>query len=147
MGRFINSEVASGLLVVAFGVLGLSAIGSLEIGTANDMGPGYLPRLVAWALVLAGVAMTGLAVFRAHPPVPDLHWRPLIGISAAVLFFGATVDRYGMVIAVVGMTLLAGLSSPISRWRETPLIAGCLAAGAVLVFIVGLKLAIPIWPR
>lgn len=67
MGRLINSEVASGLLVVAFGVLGLSAIGSLEIGTANDMGPGYLPRLVAWALVLAGVAMTGLAVFRAHP--------------------------------------------------------------------------------
>ncbi|MGQ3353187.1 MAG: tripartite tricarboxylate transporter TctB family protein [Phreatobacter sp.] len=147
MRRLINSEVASGLLVVAFGVLGLSAIGSLDIGTANDMGPGYLPRLVAWALVVAGLAMTGLAVLRTHPPIPDLHLRPLVAISAAVLFFGASIDRYGMVIAVVGMTLLAGLASPISRWRETPLIAGCLAAGAVLVFIVGLKLAIPIWPR
>jgi hypothetical protein len=147
VSRFFNSEVASGLLVIAFGVLGLAAIGALDMGTASDMGPGYLPRLVAWALILAGGAMTGLAILRSHPPVPDLHLRPLLAISAAVVVFGAAIDRFGMVAAVVGMTVLASLASPISRWRETPIIAACLAAGAVLVFIVGLKLAIPIWPR
>ncbi|MEI8144194.1 MAG: tripartite tricarboxylate transporter TctB family protein [Alphaproteobacteria bacterium] len=147
MGRILNSEVASGLLVVLLGLFGLIAIGNLDIGVANDMGPGYLPRLVAWALIAFGAAMTVWAIFRDNPPFPELHWRPTLAISAATAAFGFLIDQMGMVIAVVAMTVVASLASSISRPRETPILAVVLAAGAVIVFIIGLKLAIPIWPR
>ena len=147
MGRIFNIEVASGLLVVLLGAGGLFAIGNLDMGVANDMGPGYLPRLVAWALVGTGAVMTVWATFHDHPPFPELHWRPTLAISAATAAFGLMIDRLGMIIAVVAMTVIASLASSISRPRETPILAGLLAAGAVLVFIIGLKLAIPIWPR
>lgn len=147
MGRIVNIEVASGLLVVLLGAFGLFAIGNLDMGVANDMGPGYLPRLVAWALVAVGLAMTIWAFFQDHPPIPDLHWRPTLAISVATAAFGLLIDRFGMVIAVVAMTVIASLASSISRPRETPVLALVLAGGAVLVFITGLKLAIPIWPR
>lgn len=147
MARVLNSEILSGLLVVALGGFGLLAVGNLEIGVVNDMGPGYMPRVVAWTIVVFGIAMTAWGFLREHPPIPLLFWRPMAAISAATVAFGLTIDRLGMVVAVVVMTLIARLVNSTSRYGEIPVLAAALAAGAVAVFILGLKLPIPIWPR
>ena len=147
MGRVLNSEVLAGFLVIALGCLALLAVGNLEIGAVNDMGPGYMPRVVALAIILFGLAMTVWAFLREHPSIPVLYWRPMAAISAATIAFGLAIDRLGMVVAVVVMTVIARLANSTSRYKEIPILAAALAACAVVVFILGLKLAIPIWPR
>ncbi|MBL0929054.1 MAG: tripartite tricarboxylate transporter TctB family protein, partial [Alphaproteobacteria bacterium] len=42
MRRLLNAETLSGAFVLALGGIGLLTIGNLEIGTLNDMGPGYM---------------------------------------------------------------------------------------------------------
>lgn len=147
MSAYVNKDTASGLLVLLLGAAGIAAVGNLEIGVPTDMGPGYLPRLVAWLVTAGGVVLTGAGFVGAHEKMPPMSLRPVLAISAATCAFGFAIDELGMVIAVVSMTFLASLASPITRHRETPVIAVLLTLGAVLVFITALKLAIPIWPR
>ncbi len=147
MRRLLNAETLSGAFVLALGGVGLSAIGNLEIGTLNDMGPGYMARAVAWGILAFGAVILLAGLRGAMPPIPAMEWRPALAISLATIAFGALIDRQGIVIATVAMTVLAGFASSITRHRETPFVAAILAACAALVFVVGLKLAIPIWPR
>ena len=148
MKRLLTLEFASGLFVTAIGVFARVAVGNLEIGQAREMGPGYLPALLAWIILAAGLGMTAWALIKGSgEPLPPMHWRPLLAISLATLVFGLTIDRLGMVVAVVASTAIASLASAISRPRDTPILCAVLAAGAVLMFIKGLALPISIWPR
>lgn len=144
---FDRNEFLSGLFVLALGGICFAAVGDLEIGTAQEMGPGYVPRALAWFLLVAGVGMTLAGARRSLPRRASFALRPVLCIGAAVVLFGATVDRLGIVIAVILSTVVATFASPISRWRETPAVALALAVVAALVFVKGLGLAIPIWPR
>ena len=142
-----RQDLLAGLFVLVLGLACLAAVGDLEIGTATEMGPGYVPRALAWMLIAAGtgMALTGARRVAAAPVTIAL--RPVLVLSLAVLLFGAMVDRLGIVLAVVVSTAVAALASSISRRRETPLVCAALAALAALVFVKGLGLAIPIWPR
>ncbi|MFG1299926.1 tripartite tricarboxylate transporter TctB family protein [Xanthobacter sp. V3C-3] len=140
-------EFLSGLFILALGGYCLAAVGDLEIGTVAEMGPGYVPNAVAWLIVLAGAGMT-LAGFWDEAQVEEqIHWRPLLVISASVCSFGLLVDRYGIVLAVVASTFIASFASKITRHRETPYLAAVLALLGAVAFVKGLGLAIPIWPR
>ena len=147
MNRFFNAEVASGLLVILLGVFAWVSIGSIEIGRLSDMGPGYLPRVLAVLMLGSGIGMTAIGVVRGGPPLPDLQARPLALVCLAVVIFGVSVDKLGMVAAVVTSTVLATLAAPITRHRETPILCVGLAVFAVLVFVKGLAMPISIWPR
>ena len=50
-------------LFVGFGALGLWAGRDLTLGTVSAMGPGYLPRVVCWLLIVVGAAVGGLGLF------------------------------------------------------------------------------------
>ena len=147
MPRVLNSEVLSGLFLAGLGLIGILAVGSADIGTLNDMGPGYLPRTISWIVTVCGFVMAAFGLLRGGPAMEDLHWKPMALISLATAAFGLAIDQLGMVIAVVVSTVLAALASRESRWRETVLLAAGIALGAVLVFVMGLKLPVPIWPR
>lgn len=146
-GSLRSAAFASGLFVTVLGTVCLLAVGDLEIGNAQEMGPGYVPRALAWFLLLSGIAMAVLGAVRGGPPAQPIVWRPLLVISASVISFGALVDHLGIVVAVVVSTVIATLASSISRGRETPWLCLALAVLAALAFVKGLGLAIPIWPR
>ncbi len=143
----LRQDFLSGLFVLVLGLVCLAAVGDLEIGSASEMGPGYVPRALAWTLVAAGVGMAAVGARRVATEPLRIVLRPLLVVSLAVLLFGAMVDRLGIVLAVTVSTAVASLASDISRQRETPLVCAVLAALAALVFVKGLGLAIPIWPR
>lgn len=142
-----RSGFLSGVFVLVLGTLCMLAVGDLDIGNATEMGPGYVPRALAWFLVLSGIGMTLAGVVQESPPAPPIVWRPVLMISLSVLAFGALVDSFGIVASVLVSTVIASLASHISRHRETPLLCLALAALAALAFVKGLGLAIPIWPR
>jgi hypothetical protein len=147
MSRLFSADMLSAVFVIVLGLGGLVALGKAEIGTASEMGPGYLPRLVTLLVLGGGIVLVVLAMLRDGESVPPLHGKALLLISLAIAAFAAAVDQLGMVIAVVGSTLIASFASPESRWRETLLLSAGIAAGAVGVFILGLKMPVPIWPR
>lgn len=143
----LRQDLLAGLFVLALGGGCLAAVGDLEIGSASEMGPGYVPRALAWMLIAAGIGMAAMGARRVAPEPVAIVLRPVLVLSLAVLLFGAMVDQQGLVLAVMVSTAVASLASSISRKRETPLVCAVLAALAALVFVKGLGLAIPIWPR
>lgn len=142
-----RNEFLAGLFVLLLGAVCLAAVGDLEIGNSIEMGPGYVPRALAWFLLASGIGLTLTGARQALPAREKIHWRPVVMVSLAVLVFGATVDRWGIVVAVLLSTVLASLASPISRRRETPWLCLALVLMASIGFVKGLGLAIPIWPR
>ncbi len=142
-----RTDVAGGLSVVLLAGLCWIAVGDLDIGTAAEMGPGYIPRALAGLMLVAGVGMTLAGVLRESPQIEPIRWRPVVVVSLSMVVFGLLVDRFGIVVATVLSTAIATLASRISRVRETPWLCVALAALAALAFVNGLGLAIPVWPR
>lgn len=64
-----------------------------------------------------------------------LHVRTCLAISGSVLMFAFLVERAGLAPAVVATVVVASLASRPVRWRETAILALCLAAAVALVFV------------
>jgi hypothetical protein len=136
----------SGVIFVAIGVASIVLGSKYTLGTAARMGPGYFPRILGILLILLG-AIIALRAFRLDgPPLPQWKWRPTVVVLGSVVLFGAIVQSVGIAISTVILIVGASAASPEFRPREA-LIAGVLLATlAVGVFVIGLKLQLPIWP-
>jgi len=136
----------AGVLFVALGV-GTIVIGSrYALGTAARMGPGYFPRILGILLIVLGGIIAIRATRTAGPPVPHFHWRPLVIVLGSVVLFGAIVRFAGVALSTVILIVTASAASREFRPRESLLAGLVLAALAVSVFVIGLKLQLPIWP-
>ena len=56
----------------------LAAVGDLEIGNAQEMGPGYVPRALAWFLLLVGHRHDARSVRGTAVPRGPPSWRPVL---------------------------------------------------------------------
>lgn len=140
-------DLAAGLLFLAVGVAGLWVAREYPVGSALRMGPGYLPNLLLYGLILLGAAIAARGFVIEDAFGEPFAWRPLIGITTALLLFGLLVERLGLVITTVAVVLAAGLAARGARWREMILVAVGLAVFAAGLFAYALRLPIPVWPR
>jgi putative tricarboxylic transport membrane protein len=135
-------DAAAGLVLVLLG-LGFVWNGrGLAVGTADQMGPGFFPMVLAGLLVLLGLVVLAGSLVKDRQPIGAVPWRG-IGLTAlAILFFGVAVRPLGLGPALAVAVFLAAAAS--QRFRPVP--ALLLTAGMVLfawaVFIKGL--AVPI---
>jgi hypothetical protein len=137
-------EVAAGLSLGAVGVAFLIGALGLDIGTAHRMGPGYYPLLVAGAAIVVGLLNAVLVCPRHDDRTHEaIAWRPLIAVLASIAVFAATVQRLGLVPAVVAAVLLAAAGDRTARWPGALVLAVVAALGAWLIFRVGLALELP----
>lgn len=136
----------SGVLFIAFGIVAIAVSGGYHMGTAARMGPGYFPRGLGWMLVILGafVAARGVRVMGA--PVAAFKARPIVFVLGAVVAFGLAIPYTGVVLGTVLLIFITSIASHEFRWREAIVSGMLLASAAVLVFIVGLKLQLPVWP-
>jgi hypothetical protein len=136
----------AGLLFIAFGI-GAIVIGSrYALGTAARMGPGYFPRILGLLLIALGLALAVRALRISGPPVPAFTWRPLLIVLGSVVAFGLMVNQAGIVVSTIFLIVAASAASHEFRLRESLISGVALAAVAVGVFVIGLKLQLPIWP-
>jgi hypothetical protein len=138
-------DILAGAVFIAFG--GAFALGALayDIGTPLRMGPGYVPLALGLITVGLGVAIIIKGFIGGDSEGltgPD--WRPVILISAAVIFFGVTVRGLGVVGALFGATLLAAFARSRTPWLEALAIAVGLTIVSILIFIVALQLRLPL---
>jgi Tripartite tricarboxylate transporter TctB family len=135
------------LLGAIFALIGAGfviASRGLELGTAQRMGPGFFPLLLASVLVLLGVAIAAQLFFTVEQPLGQVPWRGLVLILAAPVLFGITVRGLGL----VGAVALAVATSTFASRRAGLMLGGFLTLGltifCVLVFSYGLGLPIPL---
>ena len=61
----VNRELIAGLVFAAFGIAGLWIAADYPRGTALRMGPGYMPMMLSWGLVLLGAVIAIRGLLRA----------------------------------------------------------------------------------
>lgn len=139
----------SGLMFVVVG--GSFAIGALNysFGSSARPGPAYFPFGLGILLALLG----GMILFEAltietedGEPVGAFAWKPLVVILSAVVLFGLMLPRLGMVISLPVLVLVSAYASDEHTWLGSIINSIVLTVLSWAVFVVGLKLTIPMWP-
>lgn len=141
-----HPDLLTGLLFIGFGALGLLAGRDLTLGTAAAMGPGYLPRIVCWLLILAGAAVGGMGLLRMRETISLPQLRPLLVILTSIVGFAFIAAYFGFVVASIWLLVIGSFADRESRWREVILLTAALTLFGALVFVVALGVQIPIWP-
>jgi putative tricarboxylic transport membrane protein len=136
----------SGLIFIAFGVAAIAIGSNYALGTAARMGPGYFPRILGIMLIVLGAALSLRALRLQGSPVPAWKWRPTLIVLGSVILFGLIVNYVGMVLSTIILIVLSSAASHEFRPKEALISGVLLAALAVGVFVIGLKLQLPIWP-
>jgi hypothetical protein len=139
----------SGLMFLAVGLAFAWGATFYSFGTSARPGPGYFP--LGLGVILA--ALGALTLFEAMTietedgePVGSFAWKPLGTILVAVLLFGALLPRLGMVMTIPILVVVASLAGDEFHWPGVLVSVVALTLGSWLIFILGLKLVIPVWP-
>ena len=145
MLRVDFKDFAFGTFLIALALIAFGATGSLAIGTAADMGPGFVPRALAWIILGFGVTflITGLA--KARAPIPAPAWRPLAAILASIALFAVLFAKLGLIAACVGAVVVAGAATSPVRWLQLVAFGVVIAAFSALLFVKGLGLPFRLW--
>lgn len=141
----ISQNLCAALLFALLGGAALWFGADLDPGTASDMGPGYMPRALAW-MILAIAALIGVkAVTETGRSFGTLNLRPMICVLGGVLFFGLTVEHIGFVIASMLGVFISLFA--MSRPRPIYVVAMTLLLPSVMsaVFVLGLGLPFDLW--
>jgi putative tricarboxylic transport membrane protein len=146
--RTDRSDLYSGIFFMAVSALGLFASRSYHVGTATNMGEGYIPRLICWILLGIGAVIVARAFLRTtHSAIDPLKWRPIVLVPVAIVVFGLTVENLGLIIAIPLLILIGSLAGRGLRPIEVGVTAAILCLGSIAVFSWGLGLPIPVMPR
>ena len=139
----------SGLMFLATGLGFAWGATFYSFGTSARPGPGYFP--LGLGLILA--TLGAITLFEAMTietedgePVGSFAWKPLITILLSVLVFGLVLPRIGMALTIPILVAIASLAGDTYHWRDVLISAVVLTVGSWLIFILGLKLVIPVWP-
>lgn len=137
----------AGIMFLALGIFfSVWATTHYQIGSAVRMGPAYFPLLLGGLLAIIGAIVFFGALRFNGPPIPRIHFRPLILVLGACLAYGYLMRPLGLVLATVAMVFIAAFGGHEFRWKEVALLSLFLVLFSVLVFVKGLTLPFPLWP-
>lgn len=139
-------DFAAGMLFVATGAAAILIGANYPLGTAARMGPGYFPRILGILLIILGAALALRALRLQGSPLPSWRWRPIIIVLGSVVIFGMVVNSVGLAISTIGLIILSSAASSEFRPKEAIIAGIALAVLSVAVFVMALKLQLPIWP-
>jgi len=136
----------SGVMFGGFAAVALIAARGYSLGSTGKMGPGYFPLLLGFVLLVLGGVLIVRSVVLTGEPLPRFHLRPLIVIAVAVTVFGLMVERLGLVVALLVLTVFSAFAGPQFRWREAAALAVALTVFCIGVFVYALGLPLNLWP-
>lgn len=139
---------AAGALFLAVAILFFAMSFNYVTGTPARMGPGFFPRMVAiiLGLVAAGIMLAAVAPRTKPEPLEGWDLKGLVWIAGSVVLFGLLLPTFGLIIAVIALTIVSSLASPEFSWRGALVNAAVLVILCVGVFVYGINLQFPVWP-
>jgi hypothetical protein len=144
-----RADVLSGLLFIAIAAFGLWASRDYTVGTALRMGTGYMPRLLCWLLLGLGAVVLAQGLRQQAVPLRSSPqaWRAVLSVTVGLVAFGLSIERLGLVLAILLLTGIGALATRALRLVETAVAALALIVLSWSIFIFGLGLTIPVWPE
>ena len=139
----------SGLMFVVVGVIFAWGATNYSFGSSARPGPGYFPFGLGLLMALLGAVVLFKALTietEDGDPIGKIAWKPLITIVAAIAVFGVALPYLGMVIALPLLILMSSYAGDEFHWKDVLINSVVLTIGSYLIFILGLKLVIPVWP-
>lgn len=143
--RFSGRELAAAVVLLAFGAFVIYWGREYPIGTATQMGPGYVPRMLGIAAVLLGLVVLAQAFASEPVSVGDWSMRPGLAVTAAVVLFALLVDSIGLVAASLAVVIISRLAASPYRPTEVAVLGIALSVITVSVFIHLLKIPMRVW--
>lgn len=141
-------DFVSGILFTVFGAVTVLLSRQYDMGTMSDMGPGYFPAMAGAVLVLIGlVVLIHGALSTDLVQIEKISIRHVILVLGPVLAFALLLPFTGMVIASLVLVIASTLASHEFHWRYAVVTAVVLTAACYGVFVYGLGLPLPTWPR
>jgi len=135
----------TGVFLILVALLAFSPSRRLSTFSSVGIGPGFAPRMMACVQAVLGLLLIGSGFLMPAERNEEWQLRPLV-VLAAIAFFGVTIEPMGLVIAVMGLVLIACAASRETRALEAMSLAVGAAIFSVLIFAIALRLTIPIWP-
>ncbi|WP_166507169.1 tripartite tricarboxylate transporter TctB family protein [Frigidibacter mobilis] len=134
-GKFRSRDTVAGLGVAAIG--SVFALGALRFGTGSltEMGAGYFPFATGVITMLLGLAVFLGDLLKPSAPIPRPAVRAFLFVAASVVVFALTIDRLGLLPAVILCGTISALADPGTKLHEAVLLATALAGGIWLVFV------------
>ncbi len=133
--------------VLFIGLGGFFALEALryDLGTPFRMGPGFLPLTLGAVLAALGLGLGIKGISKGVDEVKDpFSLRALVLVSFAIVFFALTVRGLGFVPAVFVAVLVTSFASRTNKLVGAMLIASGLTLLSVLIFVIGLRLQVPL---
>jgi hypothetical protein len=139
--------IAFGGFLILLAIVALTETRSLTIGTAADMGPGYVPRALSLIIMAFGIVIAGRSFFANHRSLPAIKLRPILWVLVSLAVFALLLPRGGLALATLGTMACSTFATPDYKWRESVIFAIVITAFTVLLFVNGLGLPLSVWPR
>ncbi|SMY07427.1 tripartite tricarboxylate transporter TctB family protein [Flavimaricola marinus] len=144
----IARRALSGGVLLAVGLVMLSIAWSYPVGKLTQMGPGFIPRVVA--ILICALALAIILIDIRAPSAERegrMHWRGLIFVSAAVVIFGVLVDVVGLIPSMFLAVAVSMFADDHAKPLTVLIYASLATLGGWLLFLVALELPIPAFWR
>ncbi len=139
----------SGLMFIIVGVVFAIGATNYSMGTSAKPGAGFFPLILSVLMSILGsvVLFKSMTIeTEGGDPIGRVAWRPLLVIVAAIAVFGLCINRLGMVVTIPILIVITSFAGDEFSWPGVVVNAVVLTLASWLIFILGLKLTIPMWP-
>jgi len=136
---------------VSLAVFGAATAGyayvELPLGTLRRMGPGLFPATIGLLLVIIGVFIT-LEALKGDDRLPKFEIRSAVAVVSGLSGFALTIDKFGLIVAILVLTLLCSFASRKLTLRSVLVISVTLCTLAWGIFLLGFNMPIRLleWP-
>jgi hypothetical protein len=137
----------AGLLFIAFGLFFLIGARDYELGSAARMGPAYFPTMLGGMIAVIGLVVLFRSLVVKGEGVSAFPLRLLFYITLALLVFGYLLKPIGLVLALALLIAVSAFAGHEFKLKEVILLSAVLIVLSVLVFVKGLGLPFPLWPK
>jgi putative tricarboxylic transport membrane protein len=137
-------DLLAGASLAALALFALWAGAPLDSGTRRAMGPGMLPRVVALAVLAAGVLLCVLSFLKRGEGLGRWPLRGPLFVSLAILGFSLTIRGVGLAVAGPVVVIVSGAASAETRPRELVIFAVVITLFCIGLFKYALGLPIPV---
>lgn len=133
------TDVIAGLTVSALGVFMLVSSWGYAMGTARDMGPGYFPTIIGFALVILGFAIVVIEGRVRSDQAPEFtSLRSILLIIGSISAFALMVEPFGLGPATFIAVMLSSFADRSSTVLFAVVLAAIVSVVSVLLFMYGL---------
>ena len=144
MNRFLSKDFLSGVMFIAFGLTALWFGRNLATGTTVRMGPGYVPHMLSYIMLVLGFIIAVLALIYGGEPAEAPKWKPITMVTIGIVVFALLFETTGMFPALVALILIASWGGDEFKLWEVIGNIVVLTILCILVFKVGLSMNIAI---